>query len=159
MITPPHCNNESICRFYPSYCEERKQYCPQGAGCKYDTRSRPHTPTPEDYRDLFVSDLISLIEWDAKHGNPELFKAVNSLKQHYKTFTVEAHDTAIRNATLDAVYEMVIGSTTCKECIYHNECVMVDTPKILCIINPILESLKMGRKNIKPLIQKKRGEP
>jgi len=69
-------------------------------------RARPHTSIPQnDYRDLFVSDLISIVKWDAEHGNPELFKAVNSLKQHYKTFAVEQHDIAIRNATLDKLYD------------------------------------------------------
>jgi hypothetical protein len=34
-----HCAHEPICKFYPSYCEERKQACPHGAGCRYDSRS------------------------------------------------------------------------------------------------------------------------
>ena len=70
-------------------------------------RSRPAPSPQNDYRDLFVSDLIAIIKWDAEHGNPELFKAVNSLKQHYKSFTVEAHDATIRNATLDELETFV----------------------------------------------------
>ena len=50
------------------------------------------------WRDLFISDLVSLLEWDARHGNPELFKAVEILKKRYSLFTVEQHDLAVATA-------------------------------------------------------------
>jgi hypothetical protein len=59
------------------------------------------------WRDLFVSDLRSLITWDAKRGNPELFKASNLLDNHYNKFTVEQHDNQIRKDERDAVLEIV----------------------------------------------------
>jgi hypothetical protein len=57
------------------------------------------------WRDLFVSDLRSLITWDAEHGNPELFKAVVTLNKHYNTFSVEQHDKQERNKVLDNICE------------------------------------------------------
>jgi len=60
---------------------------------------------------LFVADLISLIRWDANHGNPELFKAVHQIQHHYaKPFSQQLieHDERIRQEERQRVLDEVI---------------------------------------------------
>ena len=60
-----------------------------------DTSTSGNTDLEKHWRDLFISDVRGSLVWDAKHGNPELFKAVRSLDSFYDKFTVEQHDAAI----------------------------------------------------------------
>jgi len=69
------------------------------------------------WRDLFVSDLRSLIKWDAEHGNPELFKAVVTLNKHYNTFSVEQHDKQVREKVLDELKSWCV-QMKCNGCPY-----------------------------------------
>jgi dihydrodipicolinate synthase/N-acetylneuraminate lyase len=60
---------------------------------------------------LFVADLISLIRWDANHGNPELFKAVHQIQHHYaKPFSQQLieHDERIRQEERERVLDLLI---------------------------------------------------
>ena len=72
------------------------------------SHSSQPVPEPEiqDWRGLFVSDLIALITWDAKHGNPSLMDAVRVIEKHYaKPFSrqIIEHDAAIRKAERERV--------------------------------------------------------
>lgn len=53
------------------------------------------------WRDLFVSDLRSLIDWDARNGNPELFKAIAILDKQYNIFSVKRHDKQVQEKVLN----------------------------------------------------------
>jgi hypothetical protein len=81
-------------------------------GCASHSSAVPASSEPApDYRELFVADLISLIRWDANHGNPELFKAVHQIQHHYaKPFSQQLieHDERIRQEERQRVLDEVI---------------------------------------------------
>jgi len=74
---------------------------------------RPHpTPAPmsNDYRELFVRDLLYNFRWTAEHGNPEFFKAVEMIKREYlkpESRLLAEHDAAtLRKAREDVLKEL-----------------------------------------------------
>jgi hypothetical protein len=81
-------------------------------GCASHSSAVPASSEPApDYRELFVADLISLIRWDANHGNPELFKAVHQIQHHYaKPFSQQLieHDERIRQEERERVLDLLI---------------------------------------------------
>ena len=67
-----------------------------------EIRSRPHpaplAPMPNDYRELFIRDMLYNFRWTAEHGNPEFFKAVDMIKREYlkpESQLLAEHDAAI----------------------------------------------------------------
>ena len=130
---PQEPHRQRCCHYDVCYMINKGRECindkPTEIPCIFDSRkeinfsrcpyTHPAAPVP-DYRELFVSDLISLVRWDAEHGSPELFKAVHLIKQHYaKPFSeqLKEHDAAIAKAErervldeLDALTELKIAS-------------------------------------------------
>lgn len=132
MKQPEHCDHECVCPTYSMHGSPGFP-CPHNQGnmgttvtseCKHDTRTaaiaehnkRPRPPCEEcvyehqralkiHWRDLFISDLRGSLEWDANHGNPELFKAVKTLDDHYNKFTVDDHDNRVRKEERERVLD------------------------------------------------------
>ena len=57
---PEHCEHECVCddyhHFHPEYNPDYQEVC-NNKDCEHDTRTRPHTPAPEEY--LSMDELFA----------------------------------------------------------------------------------------------------
>jgi len=122
---PEHCDHEPVCSICSKYTYKERTPC-EFDFCKFDTRSRPHTSTPEfnpgkHFTYKITEQQIRLIEvyLNDENNKPKYPSFTNSLRIHpfddttkddldtcvhchYET-SIKEHDAAIRNATLDDV--------------------------------------------------------
>jgi hypothetical protein len=109
-------------------------------------RSHPYNPQAEQHwRDLFVYDLRSLIDWDARNGNPELFKAVSILDKQYKSYSVEQHDLAIQQAEREKVLKELETWRVQKVSNIRNPCSLENTNSAFGELEGKLKELRRGK--------------